>query len=66
MAAQDIKRGDLILTANAEDPSRIYADAAYADAYVDDQEWVLHAYVVTEDNHFRFEYDQLVTVLRKG
>jgi hypothetical protein len=59
IAAQSIEPGDIVLEANAAEPSRIYADRALG-SYEHDG-WV---YVPTNSSRYRFDWDQQVTVLR--
>lgn len=57
--ASGIKHGDILLTANAEDPSVIYADLVmytYGDHGV--------TYAACEQSTFRYPEDKQVTVLR--
>ncbi len=63
IAAQAVKRDDVVLTNDARcEQHYVYADVAIMSADVDDdQRWV---YVTTDNDRFRFAYDQQVTVLR--
>lgn len=62
VTAADIRVADVLLTANAADPSFIYADLVFYTYGDDDHPDVV--YVACENNTFRFTSDQEVTVLR--
>ena len=61
IAAQAVERGDILLTTDARcEQHYVYADRVYG-SYIEDETYV---HVVTDEDRFRFAYDQQVTVLR--
>ena len=62
IAVQAIERGDILLTTDARcEPHHVYADRVHGTHTLPEDNYV---YVVTDNDRFRFTYDQQVTVLR--